>query len=374
MSKRDFYEVLGVSKSANDDEIKKAYRKMAMKYHPDRNPDDKTAEDKFKEATAAYEILSDKQKRAAYDQYGHAGVDPQAGGGGGNPFGGGAGGFDFGDIFGEMFGGGRQQRANQPTRGSDLRYDTTITLEEAARGCEKEIRIPSIEECDTCHGSGAKPGTSTKTCHTCNGAGQVNVRQGFFVMQQTCPTCHGRGKIIPSPCTVCRGNGHVEKQKTLSFKIPAGVDEGNRIRLTGEGQIGEHHGPRGDLYVYINVQQHSTFQRAGSDLHCEIPVKFTTTALGGEIEVMTLEGSISLKIPAETQSGKQFRLRGKGIKNLHGGGYGDLICRIAIETPVNLTDRQKELLREFDEISQANSKHHNPQTDSWTTKIRNLFN
>ncbi|MCB6181961.1 molecular chaperone DnaJ [Leeia sp. TBRC 13508] len=370
MSKRDFYEILGVNRDAGDDEIKKAYRKLAMKYHPDRNPDSKEAEDKFKEAKEAYEILSDAQKRQAYDQYGHAGVDPQAGmGGGGAGFGGFA--DAFGDIFGDIFGGGRSR--NGPYRGSDLRYNMEISLEEAARGCEKQIRIPSMDECDTCHGTGAKPGTQPKTCTTCGGHGQVRMQQGFFSIQQTCPACHGSGKVVSDPCRDCSGVGRVKKHKTLSVKIPAGVDEGDRIRLSGEGEHGQNGGPPGDLYVVIHLKQHTVFQREGNDLHCEMPISFATAALGGEIDIPTLDGKAKIKITAETQSGKIYRLRGKGIKGVRSSSHGDLLCHVVVETPVNLTDRQKELLREFEQIGEGDTAKHNPRAKSWMDKVKEFF-
>ncbi len=374
MSKRDYYEVLGVNRDAPEDEIKKAYRKLAMKYHPDRNPDSKEAEEKFKEAKEAYEILSEPEKRAAYDQYGHAGVDPSAGGAGG--FGGqGFGSFAdaFGDIFGDIFGGGGGRGRGGVYRGADLRYNLEVTLEEAARGCEKQIRIPSMESCDVCNGSGAKPGTQPKTCNTCGGHGQVRMQQGFFSIQQTCPTCHGTGKVIPEPCTACHGVGRVKKQKTLSVKIPAGVDEGDRIRLSGEGEPGQAGGPSGDLYVVIHQKAHGVFQRDGSDLHCEMPISFTVAALGGEIEIPTLDGKAKIKISPETQTGKVYRLRGKGIKGVRSSVFGDLMCHVVVETPVNLTERQKQLLHEFEEINQADSETHQPRAKSWMDKVREFF-
>ncbi|CAL93679.1 molecular chaperone DnaJ [Azoarcus olearius] len=373
MSKRDYYEVLGVNRDAGDDEIKKAYRKLAMKYHPDRNPDSKEAEEKFKEAKEAYEVLSDAQKKGAYDRYGHAGVDPSMGGGGGGQ------GFEgfadaFGDIFGDLFGGrgGGGGRSNV-YRGADLRYNLEISLEEAARGAEKTIRIPTVEECGTCHGSGAKPGTQPKTCPTCGGAGQVRIQQGFFSIQQTCPKCHGTGRIIPDPCGDCGGAGRVKKQKTLEVKIPAGIDEGMRLRHSGHGEPGVNGGPPGDLYVEIHIRQHPVFERDHDDLHCEMPISFATAALGGEIEIPTLEGMARIKIPAETQSGKVFRLRGKGIKNVRSHTHGDLMCHVVVETPVNLTERQKELLREFEEVSKGDAERHNPKAKSWMDKVRDFF-
>ncbi|HRM69192.1 MAG TPA: molecular chaperone DnaJ [Thauera phenylacetica] len=372
MSKRDYYEVLGVNRDAGDDEIKKAYRKLAMKYHPDRNPDNKEAEEKFKEAKEAYEMLSDPQKKAAYDRYGHAGVDPSMGAGPG------AQGFDgfsdaFGDIFGDLFGGGRGGGRSNVYRGADLRYNLEITLEEAARGAEKTIRIPTVEECGTCHGSGAKPGTHPKPCPTCQGHGQVRVQQGFFSIQQTCPKCHGSGKIIPDPCRDCGGAGRTKKQKTLEVKIPAGIDDGMRLRHAGHGEPGLNGGPPGDLYVEIHIRKHAVFERDHDDLHCEMPISITTAALGGEIEIPTLEGMARLKIPAETQSGKVFRLRGKGIKNVRSHVHGDLMCHVVVETPVNLTERQKELLREFEEISSGNATRHNPKAQGWMDKVRDFF-
>ncbi|MDD2722256.1 MAG: molecular chaperone DnaJ [Gallionella sp.] len=372
MSKKDYYEVLGVNRDASDEELKKAYRKLAMKYHPDRNPDNPNAEEHFKEAKEAYETLSDSQKRAAYDQYGHAAFE--AGGmGGGNPFGGaGAQGFDFSDIFGDIFGGGRGGR-NSAQRGSDLRYNLEITLEQAARGTETEIRIPTMAECETCHGSGAKPGTSPTTCTTCAGHGQVRMQQGFFSVQQACPRCHGSGKSISSPCKPCNGAGRIKKHKTLSVKIPAGVDNDDRIRLSGEGEHGINGGPTGDLYVVIHLKQHAVFQRDHNDLHCEMPISFTTAALGGEIEIPTLDGKAHIKIPAESQSGKVFRLRGKGIKGVRSSSHGDLHCHVIVETPVNLTERQKELLREFESINAKDSDRHNPRAKSWMDKVKSFF-
>jgi molecular chaperone DnaJ len=348
MSKRDYYEVLGVDKSAAERDIKKAYKRLAMKYHPDRNQGDKAMEEKFKEIQEAHEILTDSQKRAAYDQYGHAGVDPNRGGGRGGQ------GADFGDIFGDVFGdifggggrGGRQSRARQ---GSDLRYNLELSLEEAVRGKSVEIRIPTLTECETCHGSGAKKGSSPVTCSTCHGQGQVQMRQGFFAVQQTCPTCAGKGKIVKDPCTPCRGHGRVEKTKTLSVKVPAGVDTGDRIRLTGEGEAGEMGAPAGDLYVQVHVKEHKIFTREGNNLYCEVPLSFTRAALGGEIEVPTLEGKVKLKVTPETQTGKMFRLRDKGVKSVRSGSVGDLICKVVIETPVNLSTRQKELLEELED-------------------------
>ena len=372
MAKRDYYEVLGVNRDADAEAIKKAYRKLAMKHHPDRNPDDKSAEEKFKEAKEAYEILTDGQKRAAYDQYGHAGVDPSAGGGRG---GAGSSGFSdaFGDIFGDIFGQARGGSRSGVYRGADLRYNLEITLEQAARGTETKIRIPTAENCETCHGSGSKPGTQPKTCPTCEGHGQVRVQQGFFSIQQTCPKCHGTGKFIADPCGSCHGAGRIKKHKTLSVKIPAGVDEGDRIRLSGEGEPGVNGGPPGDLYVQMQVKPHAVFQRESNDLHCEMPVSFATAALGSEIDIPTLDGQAKIRIPAETQSGKIFRLRGKGIKGVRSHTHGDLMCHVIVETPVHLTERQKELLREFEAISLKDSDRHSPRAKSWMDKVKDFF-
>jgi molecular chaperone DnaJ len=373
MAKRDYYEVLGVNRDADDEAIKKAYRKLAMKWHPDRNPDNPKAEEHFKEAKEAYEVLCDGQKRAAYDRYGHAGVDASAGAGAGAGFGGFA--DAFGDIFGEIFGGGGAggRSRNGVYRGADLRYNLEVTLEQAAHGTETKIRIPTSENCGTCNGTGAKPGTQPKACPTCHGQGQVRMQQGFFSIQQTCPHCHGTGKIIPEPCTTCRGAGRVKSHKTLSVKIPAGVDEGDRIRLAGEGEHGLNGGPAGDLYVQLHLKPHAVFQRDGDDLHCEMPVSFTTAALGGEIDIPTLDGSAKIKIPAETQSGKAFRLRGKGIKGVRSHHPGDLFCHVVIETPINLTERQKELLREFEAVTLKHSERHNPRAKSWMDKVKEFF-
>ncbi len=379
MSKRDFYEVLGVNRDASDEDIKKAYRKLAMKYHPDRNPDNAKAEGQFKEAKEAYEILSDADKRAAYDRYGHAGVDPSqggAGGPGGPGFGGMGGGFAdaFGDIFGDLFGAsGGRGRQGGVYRGADLRYNLEIGLEEAARGTETQIRIPTMETCGTCKGSGARPGTAPSTCNTCGGQGQVRMQQGFFSIQQTCPTCHGTGKTISTPCTDCGGAGRVKRYKTLAVKIPAGIDHGDRVRLAGEGEHGVSGGPAGDLYVVVQIRHHPVFERDGADLHCDMPISFGVAALGGEIEIPTLEGHAKLKIPAETQTGQVFRLRGKGIKALRGSGYGDLLCHVIVETPVKLTESQKELLRQL-ESSTRGSETHSPRAKTFMDKVRDFFN
>src|SRR3954468_18206287 len=370
MAKRDYYEVLGVNRDASEEDIKKAYRKLAMKYHPDRNPDNPKAEDSFKEAKEAYEVLCDAAKRAAYDQYGHAGVDSHAGMGAGAA---GFGGFAdaFGDIFGDIFGSGRAR--SNVYRGADLRYNLEISLEEAARGTETRIRIPTLEQCDTCKGSGAKPGTQPVTCTSCNGQGQVRMTQGFFSIQQTCPRCHGTGKMIPTPCTACSGAGRVKQQKTLAVKIPSGVDEGDRVRLTGEGEPGVNGGPAGDLYVQVHIKAHPVFQRDHDDLHCEMPISITTAALGGEVEIPTLDGSARIRVPAETQSGKTFRLKAKGIKGVRSQGPGDLFCHVVVETPVNLTERQRQLLREFDTITMEDAGRHNPRAKGWFDKVKEFF-
>jgi molecular chaperone DnaJ len=364
MSQRDYYEVLGVNRDADESDLKKAYRKLAMKYHPDRNAGDTKAEEHFKEIKEAYEALSDSGKRAAYDQFGHAGLNGGAG----------AQGFSdaFSDIFGDLFGmrGGGHSSVH---RGADLRYNLEITLEQAARGTETKIRIPKMDICDTCHGSGSKPGTSPKTCPTCNGQGQVRMQQGFFSIQQTCPQCHGSGKIISDPCLDCHGSGRVKRHKTLTVKIPAGVDEGDSIRLSGEGEAGASGGQPGDLYVVVHLANHPVFQREGNNLHCEIPISFAAAALGGEIEVPTLEGHARIKVPVGTQTGKIFRLRGKGITGVRNHSTGDLLCHIAIETPVNLTSRQKELLEEFEAISQKDGSRHSPRAKSWMEKAREFF-
>ncbi|RTZ42354.1 molecular chaperone DnaJ [Candidimonas sp. SYP-B2681] len=371
MAKRDYYEVLGVAKNASDDELKKAYRKLAMKYHPDRNPDSKESEEKFKEAKEAYEMLSDEQKRGAYDRYGHAGVDPNAGAGGM----GGAGFADaFGDIFGEIFGGGgRRGGGPQVYRGADLKYTLDISLEQAANGFDTEIRVPSWESCDVCHGTGAKPGTHAKTCHTCDGSGAVRMQQGFFSVQQTCPTCHGAGKEITDPCVACDGVGRTRKNKTLQVKIPAGIDDGMRIRSSGNGEPGVNGGPPGDLYVEIHLKPHGIFQRDGEDLHCELTIPFTTAALGGELEVPTLSGRGEITIPEGTQTGKTFRLRGKGIRGLRASYPGDLYCHISVETPVRLSEEQKKILRQFETSLTQGGEKHSPKSESWTDRVKNFF-
>ena len=379
MAKRDFYEVLGLAKNASDEEIKKAYRKLAMKYHPDRNPDNKSAEDKFKEVKEAYEMLSDPEKRAAYDRYGHAGVDPNMAAGAGA----GAHGFAnfgeaFGDIFGDIFGGGRGRQGGgdggpQVYRGADLRYNMEITLEQAAHGFETQIRVPSWDSCEVCHGSGAKPGTKPTTCPTCGGSGAVRMQQGFFSIQQTCPKCHGTGTVISDPCANCDGVGKVKRTKTLEVKIPAGIDEGMRIRSAGNGEPGINGGPSGDLYVEIHIKKHAVFQRDGDDLHSEIPISYANAALGGEIEIPTLAGKASFPVPEGTQTGKTFRLRGKGIKGVRSSYPGDLYCHMVVETPVRLTEHQKKLLKEFDKSLRDNGERHSPATKGWFDKVKSYF-
>ena len=380
-SKRDFYDILGVPKNASEEDIKKAYRRLAGKHHPDRHQGEEAtkAEVKFKEAKEAYEMLSDPQKRAAYDQYGHAGVDPNLGAGrGAGPEGFGGFAEAFGDIFGDIFGGAaaggrRGPGGHQVYRGSDLSYAMEITLEEAANGRETQIRVPSWESCETCKGSGAKPGTSAKTCSTCNGAGTVHLRQGFFSIQQTCPHCHGSGKIIPEPCVTCAGAGKIKKQKTLEVKIPAGINEGMRIRSAGNGEPGTNGGPPGDLYIEIRVKPHDIFERDGDDLHCTVPVPMTTAALGGTLEVPTLSNRAEIELPEGTQHGKTFRLRGKGIKGLRSSYPGDLYCHVAVETPVKITEHQRKLLKELDESFKKGGERHSPSSKTWTDRVKDLF-
>lgn len=373
MDQRDFYEILGVSRTASEAEIKKAYRKQAMKYHPDRNPGDEAAEEQFKEVQRAYDILSDSQKRAAYDQFGHAGVDPSRGGGAGF---GGFGGFGdvFEDIFENIFSGGRGAgRQSRGHRGADLQFNVQMTLEEAAAGKQIEITVPRHGSCKTCEGSGAKKGSKPTSCETCQGVGQVRIQQGFFSIQQTCPSCHGEGQVITDPCPDCHGQGRIRESKKLTVKIPAGVDEGDRVRLQGEGEAGIHGGGPGDLYVQVSVKKHPIFERHENDLHCEVPISFVTAALGGSIEVPTLEGRVTLKIPAETQTGKVFRLRSKGIKSVRGYGEGDLLCHVVVETPVNLSKEQKELLTQLQASLDGSSKTHSPKTSSWFDGVKKFF-
>jgi len=375
MAKRDYYEVLGLNRGASAEELKKAYRRLAMKNHPDRNPDDSAAETRFKELKEAYEVLSDERKRATYDQFGHDGLDAAMGRGGAGPQSGDAFSDIFGDVFGDIFGAGRRGGGgrNGAYRGADLRYELPLELEKAVFGDTVELRIPTQEECARCDGSGAEPGSAPVSCPTCGGAGQVRMQQGFFSVQQTCPTCRGAGKIIKEPCTACNGRGRVRRDKTLSVKVPAGVDTGDRIRLAGEGEAGRAGGPPGDLYVDVVVQPHAIFTRDGADLHCEVPVAFTTAALGGSVDVPTLDGSVTLKIPAETQSGRSFRLRGKGVKPVRGGPQGDLYCRATVETPVNLTAEQKEILKQFDAALDHGGERHSPRSSSWMDSVKRFF-
>jgi molecular chaperone DnaJ len=370
MAKRDYYDVLGCGKDAGEAELKKAYRRLAMKFHPDRNQDNPDAESQFKEAKEAYEVLSDPDKRAAYDQFGHAGVEANQAGG----FGAGGEAFSdiFGDVFGDIFGGGRRGRS-QVFRGADLRYDLELTLEQAVAGDSINIDVPTQVECEPCKGSGAAPGTEPTPCTTCSGVGQVRVQQGFFSIQQTCPACRGSGTVIQTPCSNCSGRGRVRKVKTLAVKIPAGVDSGDRIRLAQEGEAGRNGGPAGDLYVDIAVKPHAIFERDGRDLSCDVPIGFGAAVLGSTVEVPTLEGQVALKIPPETQSGRVFRLRGKGVKSVRANGVGDLFCRIQVETPVKLTNEQKDLLRQFDAAIEEGGSRHSPRARSWIDGVKKFF-
>jgi len=367
MAKRDYYEILGVSHNASDEEVKKAYRRLAMKNHPDRNPGDRAAEERFKEAKEAYEVLSDPRKRAAYDQFGYAGVDPSMGTSGGASA--------FRDIFDEVFGDifGARSGGTRVYRGADLRYELELTLEEAATGTKARIRVPSRVGCEECGGSGARRGTSPAACTTCNGVGQVRMQQGFFSLQQTCPRCRGTGRIVRDPCPSCDGAGRVIKEKSLSVRVPPGVDTGDRVRLAGEGEPGERGGPPGDLYVEVRVREHPIFTRDGNDLYCEVPIGFVTATLGGELEVPSLEGRVTLRVPPGTQSGQIFRLRGKGIRSVRGDTVGDLLCRVVIETPVDLTARQKELLLEFDRSLGNDEKKHRPKEMGWLDGVKRFF-
>ncbi|WP_092401417.1 MULTISPECIES: molecular chaperone DnaJ [Candidatus Ichthyocystis] len=373
MTKRDYYEVLEVSRDASEADIKKAYRRLAMKYHPDRNPDDKTVEERFKSIKEAYEVLSDPKKRAAYNQFGHAGLGGGAAGSGTSFTGGGFDSFAdaFGDIFGDIFG--SRGSSSSRAKGADLQYSMTITLEESARGVKKEVVLPITSQCDSCNGSGVAAGSDKKTCKHCNGSGQIRMSQGFFTVQQTCPHCQGAGFIVTNPCRSCHGQGCVRKKKTISIDIPAGINNKDHIRLSGQGEAGSHGAPPGDLYVKVNLAPHPIFERDGDDLHCEMPITIATAALGGEIEIPILSGSAMLKIPPETQSGQVFRLRSKGVKGVNSLVPGDLHCHVYIETPVSLTDRQKELLQEFDEISSKDSKRHMPKAASWFSKVKDFF-
>lgn len=374
-NKRDYYEVLGVAKNTDEAGLKKAYRRLAMKYHPDRNEGDARAEERFKEAKEAYDVLSDTKKRAAYDQFGHAGVDVGAAGAGQAGFGQGAGlGDIFDSVFGDIFGGGGDGRGGARVyRGADLRYNLALSLEDAVAGTSVKIRVPRMMACAGCHGSGASKTSAPADCPTCGGHGQVRMQQGFFSVQQTCPQCRGQGRVISDPCPSCRGRGRLQDSKTISVKVPEGVDNGDRIRLSGEGEAGENNGPAGDLYVHINVKDHPIFARDGADLHCDVPIGFVTAALGGELEVPTLNGKVKLKIPAETQSGKLFRLRSKGVRTVRGSAKGDLLCRVVVETPVRLNHKQKDLLRQFAESMQSADARHSPRASSWLDGVKKFF-
>ena len=372
MAKNDYYEVLGVGKQAGDEELKKAYRKLAMQYHPDRNPGDAKAEARFKEINEAYEVLKDEEKRAAYDRFGHAAFEQGgAGGGGGAGFGGFGGG--FADIFEEMFGGMSGARRSGPARGNDLRYNMRISLEDAFNGKDTEITIPSTVSCESCGGSGAEKGTRPTTCSTCNGHGKIRHQQGFFTMERTCPTCQGQGTMIKNPCKSCHGTGRSQKEKTLAVNIPRGVEDGTRIRLSGEGEAGAKGAAAGDLYIFLEVAPHRFFQRETADLHCRVPIPMTRAALGGTIEVPTIDGARTrITVPSGTQSGQQFRLRGKGMTVLRSPSRGDMFVEVAVETPVNLTERQKELLREFQEHAQHDGSH--PESEGFFTKMKEIWN
>jgi molecular chaperone DnaJ len=375
MSKRDYYKVLDVPRNAAEADIKKAYRRLAMKFHPDRNPNDAEAEGKFKEAKEAYEVLTDAQKRAAYDQHGHAGVEAinRAGGRGG--FGPGDAFSDiFGDVFGDIFGTGRRGGGRaQVFRGADLRYELELDLDQAVFGYSVDIEVPKLSECDVCHGSGAAKGSSPVTCDTCDGSGQVRISQGFFQLQQTCPRCRGAGTVVRNPCDACLGQGRVRKTRTLQVKVPAGVDSGDRIRLGGEGEAGRNGGPPGDLYVEIAVREHAIFERDGAHLSCEVPISFATAALGGTVEVPTLDGEVTIKVPAETQSGRVFRLRDKGVKPVRGGSRGDLFCRVVVETPVSLSAEQRELVRQLEESLKGDAHKHAPREKGFFEGVKRFF-
>jgi molecular chaperone DnaJ len=374
MSKQDYYKVLDLPRNAGEADIRKAYRRLAMRHHPDRNPGDKDAEEKFKEAKEAYEILSDAPKRAIYDQHGHSGIEASRQGGGGAGFGGAeAFGDIFGEVFGDIFGGARRGGRSQVYRGADLRYQIELELAEAVFGHTAEIELTKLNECEVCHGSGAAKGSNPIQCETCGGAGQVRVAQGFFTLQQTCPQCRGTGRIVRNPCDACLGQGRVRRHKKLSVKIPAGVDTGDRVRLTGEGEAGRNGGPPGDLYVEVHVREHAIFERDGAHLSCEVPVSFVTAALGGSIEVPTLSGQVMLKIPAESQSGRVFRLKDKGVRQARGGEQGDLFCRVVVETPVKLSGDQRELLQRFEESLRKDAQRHAPRQKSFLEGVKSFF-
>ena len=370
MAKRDYYEILDVPKGASAAEIKKSYRRLAMKYHPDRNTEDVDAESKFKEAKEAYEVLKDDDKRAAYDRFGHEGLRAGQGGGGY-----GAEGFSdiFGDVFGDIFGGGGRRGASQVFRGADLGYELKLDLERAVSGDTVTIDVPTQVVCDECEGNGAEKGSEPVKCTTCGGAGQVRMQQGFFSIQQTCPACKGAGSVVTDPCKKCHGRGRLSKTKTLNVKVPGGVDDGDRIRLSGEGEAGRNGGPPGDLYVEIRVSPHKIFERAGADLSCEVPISFATATLGGEVELPTLNGNVSLKIPPGTQSSKVFRLRGKGVTTVRDHRSGDLFAKVAVETPVNLTSEQESLLQQFEDLVGAGGERHNPRAGGWLETVKRFF-
>lgn len=376
MAKRDYYKVLDLARNSSEAEIKKAYRRLAMKYHPDRNPGDKEAEESFKEAKEAYEVLSDSQKRAVYDQHGHAGIEASrnASASGGGFHGAEAFGDIFGDVFGDIFGGARGGGgASQVFRGADLRYEVELDLAEAVFGHTLEIDVKKLAECDTCHGTGAAKGSNPVTCETCGGNGQVRVSQGFFTLQQTCPHCRGAGRIVRNPCDTCLGQGRVRRSKKLSVKIPPGVDTGDRVRLGGEGEAGRNGGPSGDLYVEVHVREHAIFERDGVHLSCEVPISFATAVLGGKVEVPTLDGQVVLTIPTETQSGRVFRLKEKGVKSVRGNTRGDLFCRCVVETPVNLSSEQRVLLKQFDDLLKHDGTKHAPRQKSFLDGVKSFF-
>ncbi|HLJ39089.1 MAG TPA: molecular chaperone DnaJ [Steroidobacteraceae bacterium] len=374
MSKRDYYKVLDVPRTATEAQIKQAYRRLAMKFHPDRNPSDRDAEERFKEAKEASEVLTDAHKRAVYDQHGHAGLEAAARSGGRGPFGAGDAFSDiFGDVFGDIFGAARRGGRSQVFRGADLRYELELSLDQAVFGTTSEIEVTKLAECETCHGSGAAKGSTPSTCESCGGAGQVRISQGFFQLQQTCPRCRGTGTIVRNPCDTCLGQGRIRRTRKLSVKVPAGVDTGDRVRLSGEGEGGRNGGPPGDLYVEIHVREHPIFERDGEHLSCEVPVSFATAALGGSVSVPTLDGDVMLKIPAETQSGRVFRLRDKGVKPVRGGSRGDLFCRVVVETPVHLSSEQRELVRKLDESLKAHPSRHAPREEGFIEGVKRFF-
>jgi molecular chaperone DnaJ len=376
MAKRDYYKVLDLARNASEADIKKSYRRLAMKYHPDRNPGDHDAEERFKEAKEAYEVLSEPQKRAVYDQYGHPGIEASRSSGGGASGFTGAEAFSdiFGDVFGDIFGGARRGGGGpQVYRGADLRYEAELDLDEAVFGRSIEIDAKKFTECELCRGSGAAKGSNPSTCETCRGSGQVRISQGFFTLQQTCPQCRGSGRVVRNPCDQCLGQGRVMRPKKLSVKIPPGVDTGDRVRLVGEGEAGRNGGPAGDLYVEVRVREHAIFERDGVHLSCEVPIAFTTATLGGSVEVPTLDGQVVLKIPAETQSGRVFRLKEKGVKSVRGPTRGDLFCRVVVETPVHLSSEQRALLREFDESLKHDGSKHSPRQKTFLEGVKSFF-